>query len=264
MSRYSTMMNKKKVRSNFLSETRVFPELSDDMKEKLEKMFEEFFELHGRKYSTLTLNEKRLVEMFCARTARNSEGLSPKQGEEKFSTLMLGYYATAFFSKAMGVFIAAPPASKFHIVEDERMNIDDLYGESFKYNGDPFASALMSYPDQYLPVRASKGKAEIWAVAKPKKPTDMDSYLYKTRESIFPNEIRYGEYPLLELIAPEELKRRGDVIKAFNDSMNPTITDEIAELYLEYRKDWRAFNAKYGIEIDKYEYPNIESYIASR
>ena len=60
-----------------------FPELSMDEQDKLYGMLEQLFELNGKKYSELSINEKRLVEFFCMRTLVNAEGKKPEAGQKE-------------------------------------------------------------------------------------------------------------------------------------------------------------------------------------
>lgn len=166
-----------------------FPKYPEEMVTKLEGMLEELYELHQRKYSTLTTNERRLVEMFCRRYAVNEDGSSAKDdlGAE-YHVLKMSPYAHRFAVKVLNQWFSYPQIKELYIIEDERMKYETLYGSHApSYNGDPFRCALTSYPDHYLPVRASEGKHEIFAVWQGSKAMkDLNSYVYKMRASVFP------------------------------------------------------------------------------
>ncbi|WP_417644685.1 hypothetical protein [Citrobacter freundii] len=199
-----------------------FPELTQEEKDKLAFMFDALIGLSGRLYSTLSINEKRLVEMFCKRYQVTSKGNSYKEGEKAFTVLKISAYAHRFLVYGLQMeYFTLPPFKSFHIFEDERMNIDDLYGDTYKYSGSPFHDALRSYPTSYLPVRASQGKASIFAVYSGSKASDLETYIFKERKSAIPDEALYNN-PLL----PEEEPEKIDVI--------PPIPSE--SQYLVYEK----------------------------
>lgn len=182
-----------------------FPELTQEEKDKLAFMFDALIGLSGRLYSTLSINEKRLVEMFCKRYQVTSKGNSYKEGEKAFTVLKISAYAHRFLVYGLQMeYFTIPPFKSFHIFEDERMNIDDLYGDTYKYSGSPFHDALRSYPTSYLPVRASQGKASIFAVYSGSKASDLETYIFKERKSAIPDEALYNN-PLLPEKEPEKI-----------------------------------------------------------
>lgn len=182
-----------------------FPELTQEEKDKLAFMFDALIGLSGRLYSSLNLNEKRLVEMFCKRYQVTSKGNSLKEGEKAFTVLKVSAYAHRFLVRALEMeYFTIPPFKSFHIFEDERMNIDDLYGDRYQYSGSPFHDALRSYPNSYLPIRASQGKATVFAVYSGSKASDLETYIYKERRSAIPEEARY-ENPLLPIKEDEQI-----------------------------------------------------------
>ncbi|WYX90443.1 hypothetical protein PTQ24_000168 [Salmonella phage KKP_3822] len=174
-----------------------FPELTQEEKDKLAFMFDTLLGLNGRLYSTLSLNEKRLVEFFGKRYQVTSKGNALKEGEKPYTVIKISAYAHRFLIRALETeYFTLPSFSAFHIFEDERMNIDDLYGDTYKYSGSPFHDALRSYPNCYLPIRASQGKASVFAVYSGSKASDLETYIYKERRSAIPEEARY-ENPIL-------------------------------------------------------------------
>lgn len=182
-----------------------FPELTQEEKDKLAFMFDALIGLSGRLYSTLSINEKRLVEMFCKRYPVTSKGNAHKEGEKAFTVLKISAYAHRFLVYGLQMeYFTIPPFKSFHIFEDERMNIDDLYGDTYKYSGSPFHDALRSYPTSYLPVRASQGKASIFAVYSGSKASDLETYIFKERKSVLPDEALYNN-PLLPEKEPEKI-----------------------------------------------------------
>lgn len=182
-----------------------FPELTQEEKDKLAFMFDALIGLSGRLYSTLSLNEKRLVEMFCKRYQVTSKGNAHKEGEKAFTVLKISAYAHRFLVYGLQMeYFTIPPFKSFHIFEDERMNIDDLYGDTYKYSGSPFHDALRSYPTNYLPVRASQGKASILAIYSGSKASDLETYIFKERKSVLPDEALYNN-PLLPEKEPEKV-----------------------------------------------------------
>lgn len=182
-----------------------FPELTQEEKDKLAFMFDALIGLNGRLYSTLSINEKRLVEMFCKRYPVTSKGNAHKEGEKAFTVLKISAYAHRFLVYGLQMeYFTIPPFKSFHIFEDERMNIDDLYGDTYKYSGSPFHDALKSYPTSYLPVRASQGKASIFAVYSGSKASDLETYIFKERKSVLPDEALYNN-PLLPEKEPEKI-----------------------------------------------------------
>ncbi|QIO00104.1 hypothetical protein bastian_167 [Salmonella phage bastian] len=182
-----------------------FPELTQEEKDKLAFMFDALLGLNGRIYSTLSINEKRLVEMFCKRYQVTSKGNSYKEGEKAFTVLKISAYAHRFLVYGLQMeYFTIPPFKSFHIFEDERMNIDDLYGDTYKYSGSPFHDALRSYPTSYLPVRASQGKASIFAVYSGSRASDLETYIFKERKSAIPDEALYNN-PLLPEKEPEKI-----------------------------------------------------------
>ncbi|WLI71458.1 hypothetical protein CPTAKMECS_185 [Salmonella phage vB_SenS-AKM_ECS] len=182
-----------------------FPELTQEEKDKLAFMFDALLGLNGRLYSTLSINEKRLVEMFCKRYQVTSKGNSYKEGEKAFTVLKISAYAHRFLVYGLQMeYFTIPPFKAFHIFEDERMNIDDLYGDTYKYSGSPFHDALRSYPTSYLPVRASQSKASIFAVYSGSKASDLETYIFKERKSAIPDEALYNN-PLLPEKEPEKI-----------------------------------------------------------
>lgn len=182
-----------------------FPELTQEEKDKLAFMFDALIGLNGRLYSTLSINEKRLVEMFCKRYPVTSKGNAYKEGEKAFTVLKISAYAHRFLVYGLQMeYFTIPPFKSFHIFEDERMSIDDLYGDTYKYSGSPFHDALRSYPTSYLPVRASQGKASIFAVYSGSKASDLETYIFKERKSVLPDEALYNN-PLLPEKEPEKI-----------------------------------------------------------
>ncbi|UIS74079.1 hypothetical protein [Escherichia phage EC104] len=182
-----------------------FPELTPEEKDKLAFMFDALIGLSGRLYSTLSINEKRLVEMFCKRYQVTSKGNAHKEGEKAFTVLKISAYAHRFLVYGLQMeYFTIPPFKSFHIFENERMNIDDLYGDTYKYSGSPFHDALRSYPTSYLPVRASQGKASIFAVYSGSKASDLETYIFKERKSVLPDEALYNN-PLLPEKEPEKI-----------------------------------------------------------
>ena len=182
-----------------------FPELTQEEKDKLAFMFDALIGLSGRLYSTLSINEKRLVEMFCKRCQVTSKGNAHKEGEKAFTVLKISAYAHRFLVYGLQMeYFTIPPFKSFHIFEDERMNIDDLYGDTYKYSGSPFHDALRSYPTSYLPIRASQGKASIFAVYSGSKASDLETYIFKERKSVLPDEALYNN-PLLPEKEPEKI-----------------------------------------------------------
>ena len=183
-----------------------FPELTQEEKDKLAFMFDTLLGLNGRLYSTLSLNEKRLVEFFGKRYQVTSKGNALKEGEKPYTVIKISAYAHRFLIRALETeYFTLPSFSAFHIFEDERMNIDDLYGDRYQYSGSPFHDALRSYPNCYLPIRASQGKASVFAVYSGSKASDLETYIYKERRSAIPEEARY-ENPILPIKEIKETK----------------------------------------------------------
>ncbi|QYC50609.1 hypothetical protein [Salmonella phage JNwz02] len=183
-----------------------FPELTQEEKDKLAFMFDTLLGLNGRLYSTLSLNEKRLVEFFGKRYQVTSKGNALKEGEKPYTVIKISAYAHRFLIRALETeYFTLPSFSAFHIFEDERMNIDDLYGDRYQYSGSPFHDALRSYPNCYLPIRASQGKASVFAVYSGSKASDLETYIYKERRSAIPEEARY-ENPILPAKEVKETK----------------------------------------------------------
>ena len=183
-----------------------FPELTQEEKDKLAFMFDTLLGLNGRLYSTLSLNEKRLVEFFGKRYQVTSKGNALKEGEKPYTVIKISAYAHRFLIRALETeYFTLPAFSAFHIFEDERMNIDDLYGDRYQYSGSPFHDALRSYPNCYLPIRASQGKASVFAVYSGSKASDLETYIYKERRSAIPEEARY-ENPILPIKEIKETK----------------------------------------------------------
>lgn len=234
-----------------------FPELEMEEQDKLFKMLEELFELNGKKYSELTLNQKRLVEFFCMRTVVNAEGKKPEVGEKQFRVLRMAGYAHRFSVRALSEWFGHPALSKLHIIEDEPLNYLELYGETtYPYSGSPYHDGLRSYPDKYLPIRDSKSRAEIWAVWCGKKPSDVTQYKYKQREYTLANEVNFRDYPLYEEAKVEVTKDAPKVetktiyhsdIEYFLEMQGKGEVDEkVAELYKERLQDIDAFKIKYN------------------
>ena len=254
MTRYANLKARRASRAS-AAVVRSFPQPDQELTQKLESMFEELFELHGRKYSTLTLNEKRLVEFFCTRSTKTAEGKKVPDGfhGDIFHTLTIGYYAHNFLVKTLGEYFQLPTVKDFHIIEDVMMNPAELFGSPpLPYKADVFHNSLDSYPDYYIPVRESKGKAEIYGLTRSTKASDLDKYTYKSRESLFPNECRYSEYPVLQLITKEQIQEVVDVINKAENEIILRVTPQLEELFLEHRRDWREFKKKYGIEMSAY------------
>ncbi|AAS77065.1 33.8 kDa early protein [Escherichia phage T5] len=206
-----------------------FPELSQEEKDKLAFMFDALLGLNGRLYSSLNINEKRLVEMFCKRYQVTSKGNSYKEGEKAFTVLKISAYAHRFLVYGLQMeYFTIPSFSSFHIFEDERMNIDDLYGDTYKYSGSPFHDALRSYPTNYLPVRASQGKASIFAVYSGSKASDLETYIFKERKSVLPDEALYNN-PLL----PEKEPEKVDVTPPIPSDSQYLIYEKQVKLSLE-------------------------------
>uniref|UniRef100_A0AB39C1Q3 Uncharacterized protein n=1 Tax=Salmonella phage PMBT26 TaxID=3229745 RepID=A0AB39C1Q3_9CAUD len=183
-----------------------FPELTQEEKDKLAFMFDTLIGLNGRLYSTLSLNEKRLVEFFGKRYQVTSKGNALKEGEKPYTVIKISAYAHRFLIRALETeYFTLPSFSAFHIFENERMNIDDLYGDRYQYSGSPFHDALRSYPNCYLPIRASQGKASVFAVYSGSKASDLETYIYKERRSAIPEEARY-ENPILPIKEIKETK----------------------------------------------------------
>ncbi|AYN56102.1 hypothetical protein STG2_138 [Salmonella phage STG2] len=183
-----------------------FPELTQEEKDKLAFMFDTLLGLNGRLYSSLSLNEKRLVEFFGKRYQVTSKGNALKEGEKPYTVIKISAYAHRFLIRALETeYFTLPSFSAFHIFEDERMNIDDLYGDRYQYSGSPFHDALRSYPNCYLPIRASQGKASVFAVYSGSKASDLETYIYKERRSAIPEEARY-ENPILPTKEVKETK----------------------------------------------------------
>lgn len=206
-----------------------FPELTQEEKDKLAFMFDALIGLSGRLYSTLSINEKRLVEMFCKRCQVTSKGNAHKEGEKVFTVLKISAYAHRFLVYGLQMeYFTIPPFKSFHIFEDERMNIDDLYGDTYKYSGSPFHDALRSYPTSYLPVRASQGKASIFAVYSGSKASDLETYIFKERKSVLPDEALYNN-PLL----PEKEPEKTDVTPPTPSDSQYLIYEKQVKLSLE-------------------------------
>lgn len=206
-----------------------FPELTQEEKDKLAFMFDALIGLSGRLYSTLSINEKRLVEMFCKRCQVTSKGNAHKEGEKAFTVLKISAYAHRFLVYGLQMeYFTIPPFKSFHIFEDERMNIDDLYGDTYKYSGSPFHDALRSYPTSYLPVRASQGKASIFAVYSGSKASDLETYIFKERKSVLPDEALYNN-PLL----PEKEPEKVDVTPPIPSDSQYLIYEKQVKLSLE-------------------------------
>ena len=206
-----------------------FPELTQEEKDKLAFMFDALIGLSGRLYSTLSINEKRLVEMFCKRYQVTSKGNAHKEGEKAFTVLKISAYAHRFLVYGLQMeYFTIPPFKSFHIFEDERMNIDDLYGDTYKYSGSPFHDALRSYPTSYLPVRASQGKASIFAVYSGSKASDLETYIFKERKSVLPDEALYNN-PLL----PEKEPEKTDVTPPIPSDSQYLIYEKQVKLSLE-------------------------------
>lgn len=202
-----------------------FPELTQEEKDKLAFMFDTLLGLNGRLYSTLSLNEKRLVEFFGKRYQVTSKGNALKEGEKPYTVIKISAYAHRFLIRALETeYFTLPSFSAFHIFEDERMNIDDLYGERYQYSGSPFHDALRSYPNCYLPIRASQGKASVFAVYSGSKASDLETYIYKERRSAIPEEARY-ENPILP-------------IKEIKETKTSTIQTESPYLKFEKQVGW--------------------------
>lgn len=180
-----------------------FPELPENLQRKLGTMFECLLDLSGRTYSSLSLDEKRLVEYFCKRSEVTEKGNSSKGSGR--TVLKIGAYQHRFLIRALKCeYFAQPNFDSFHIFEDERMDFTELYGDRFEYTGSPMHDGLVSYPNRYLPVRASDGKAVVMAVYSGRSPSDLGLYVYRERRSINFEEPRY-QNPLLPQETKEEV-----------------------------------------------------------
>lgn len=129
-------------------------------KEKLLALYEELLTLNGRKYSELSLNEKRLVEMFCSRVKVTDAGVPAKDGQ--YQTLAVSMYAKYMLKEALGDQVTVRKPQTFNIVEDVELDFEELYGRNLpKARMKVMEDALDSYPDNYMPIRRYKGKVGV-------------------------------------------------------------------------------------------------------
>lgn len=243
--------------------TAPIPQVTPEEVDKLDIMLEALFLCNGKLYSELTLNEKRLVEMFCKRGEVNSLGATPPKNTtddyEIFTVLKFSAYAHKFAVHSLNEYFACPTFKDFHVYEDERMNIDDLYGAPYLYSGHPMLDALKSWPKNYLPIRASKGKANLWAIypggSGKGSQSDFASYAFKERLSITPDEPLY-QNPLLPRVAPvstvaEESKTTHSIITQWNILQDADMTlPSAAAIYDLFVADPEAFETKYGEKLE--------------
>lgn len=141
--------------------------------EKLSTLYKELLKLNGRTYSSLSLNEKRLVELFCARKFVNSNtNRATSDPTASHSALVISWYMNIILIHLLCEKGYADYPDKFCIIEDVELDIDELYGKGTsdkKYDTEFFVlrDALNSYPDNYIPVRKYKGRTNIKYVFKP-------------------------------------------------------------------------------------------------
>lgn len=244
------------------------PELTQEEATKLDIMLEALISLRGKKYSELSLDEKRLVEMFCVRSQVDHRGASipknPTDDFEIFTVIKASAYAHKFAVYSLQEYFPMPNFQDFHIYEDERMNIDDLYGEPYEYSGHPFLDALRSWPKKYLPVRASKGKSRLFALWCGRTQKNLEEYNFKERLSVTPNEALYQNPLLPEEDMPIEVKEKEPevppIILAWNLLQENGMTKpSAAAIYDIFVADKEAFKNKYGqyLNID----PEFEGYV---
>lgn len=229
-----------------------FPELTQEQSDKLEMLFSALIPLHKRKYSTLSLNEKRIVEFFCKRYKITKSGKPANDGEEVFTVLKLSAYAHKFLIRGTGMkYFSMPGFLGFHIYEDVRMNIDELYGDPFEYTGSPFHDALNSFPNNYLPIRASNGKSKIFAVYSSRKVSEVESYVFRERISVVPDEALYNNPLLPEDVTPKPVRQPKSVNKRDSNirlvKEYGMMTPVVAALVTKYLESPEDFYDKYNV-----------------
>ncbi|ANH50924.1 hypothetical protein [Salmonella phage 118970_sal2] len=224
----------KGVVGKFAVEERPFPPVDV---EKLRELLEMLEGCHERCYSELSLNEKRVVEMFCIRSARTVRGTSPKDEVKEYRVLVMHAWAQRFAVHSLQEWFNLPAYKDFHVYEDEVMNYNELYGLSFKKTGSPMHDALNSFPDHYLPVREYRDREgnkpcfTIWN--KSKTISDLDNYWFRTKEGFL------GTEPLPKDLKPilPPVKPKHEVTIAINriilgaDDLTKQIAAVIAVLF---------------------------------
>lgn len=270
MSRFRETVNKSRTtaakKSSIVNAViKPFPDYPQEFKDKLWNMLEELYELNGRKYSELSLNEKRLAEMFLKRAYTTRDGKAVPRGEEgEYHLLSMSVYAHRFAVKVLDEWFSVPKFNKLHVIEDVQMCIDDLYGSpAATYNGDPFKAALIGYPDNYLPVRASQGKHEIFAAWQGGKQTDLSTYVYKMRETVVPNEAKFVKPYGLEAIATPS-KERPEIFNLWDfhkegHAVTPSIVAHVVlkreypDLYIKLYGEEYEFSLEQHVKIKDYD-----------
>lgn len=179
--------------------------------EKLDRLYKELLKLNGRAYSSLSLNEKRLVELFCARKFVSSNNRSTSDPTSSHSALVISWYMNIIIVHLLNQKSYADYPDSFCIVEDVELDIDELYGESSsgkRYDTEYFVirDSLNSYPDKYIPVRKFKGMTNIKYVFKPSgnardkslrlNATKSDSSWYNSKQ-----DVPYGKPPFIPTIS---------------------------------------------------------------
>lgn len=212
-----------------------FPSFSEDQVDKLKKMWTLAQTCHGKKLSELSKYEKQVVEFFFKRVAVDNTGrliatknISTLPEDQVFSRLAVNQWAISYMICVIKEHVSCPAPQTLFVLEDEVLNPDDLYGDAYKYSGDPFMDGLNSWPDNYLPVRNSKGKAVIKAVWK----SGSGPYLYKDRAQsggVIKNEHLYKN-PLLTEPEVKLTKAQVTESKVIYEANVIAIVKAIAEL----------------------------------
>lgn len=236
------------------------PRLDEILTEKLDLLVESLFSLHKRNYSSLTLNEKRLVEMFCKRYYVNIKGDSWKEGEDKFTILKLGAYQHKFIVYHLKSYFGMPNYNKFHIVEDEKMDINNLYSTpTTKRMVDPLIQALINFPKEYHPVRAFNNMPGLMAIYSGRSQKTLEEYQYKERLSLVPDEALYVN-PLVptsvqtvleeEVIVAKEPEPESNhlVISKFLKAIDSGVASPVvAAVYDVFAQNPEAFKSKFNM-----------------
>lgn len=180
--------------------------------DKLQTIYETVKSCNGKKYSTLTLNEKRAVELLCSRALVTDKGAKSKEGS--FTTLAISAHA-GWAGKAIlgGSQFPASQPSTLSIIEDVEMNWKELdVPHSNIETTNVFLDAILSWPDNYHAIRRYKGKTGITAFhgteAKgykemPLKPPFLG---YEVDYGIFPQWIKKEKPKVARTVEPNDVK----------------------------------------------------------
>lgn len=245
---------KKRTPKSLVEPALPLPEFTEAQAAKMDALLVMLQDLHERKYSTLHINEKRLVELFCKRIYLGSSGAEVKEEEEwSYTALTMNAYAHTFAVSVLGKYFQRPQFPVFHVIEDEKMDFNRLYGESFPYSGDPFIDALESFPTRYLPIRNSQGKAKIRAIWVGSKGTGARTnpkmFTYKNRATVTVNEAKYVSPYLNEdtPVEPTKVEKPKANFDQYTMSLEMEIcTPRAAAIYDVFARDPESFNNKFG------------------